>query len=173
MSRSLKKFHILIPAILLVAASCNQQAQVQPAPTPNPTPAQNLQYKNNQYGFSIDLQNDWKGYQVLNKTWEGTDLTNDLKVRGPMIVLRHPKWTDSNHYEDIPVMVFTSSQWNWLLAGHISLGAAPILPSKLAQNNLYFFALPARYNYEYASGWEEADQIVHTLKVFNAISPVQ
>src|SRR5581483_7665443 len=103
-------------------------------------------------------------------TWQGTDIaTGKVTQSGPKIVLRNPNWTDANKYEDIPVMVFTMDQWN-LVSGPnatISLGAAPIGPSELGRNNLYVFALPARYNYDYATGWQEADQIVHTLKAFN------
>jgi hypothetical protein len=166
----MKKFLILTSVILLVAAACNKQGAVQPTPTPtpNPTPTPTSQiYTNSQYGFTIDLQPDWTGYTVLNQQWEGADVaTGKVTEKGPKVVLRHPKWTAAAHYEDIPVMVFTMDQWNKVSSQKLSLGAAPIGPTKLDSNSKYVFALPARYNYDYATGYKEADQIVHTLKSF-------
>jgi|GEM_PF-2477381 hypothetical protein len=161
----MKKFLILTSAILLVAAACNKQAAVQPAPTPtpNPTPTPTSQiYTNSQYGFTIDLQPDWTGYTVLSQQWEN----NNSKQTGPKIVLRHPKWTVNNHYEDIPVDIFTTDQWNRVLKGTLLIGAGPVSPSELDHNSIYVFALPARYNFDEATGWQEADQMVHTLKSF-------
>ena len=163
----MKKFVILTASILLIAAACNKQSAVSPTPSPTPTPSSSNQlvYTNAQYGFTIDLQPDWTGYQVLNQSWQGTDVATGKQTQtGPEIILRHPKWTATAHYEDIPVMVFTPAQWNLVQQEKLSLGAAPIGPSKLDANSQYIFALPARYNYDYATGWQEADQIVHTLK---------
>jgi len=30
---------------------------------------------------------------------------------GPLIVLRPPRWKNSDHYQDIPIQVFTHGQW--------------------------------------------------------------
>ena len=38
-------------------------------------------------------------------------------------------------------------------------------PTKLAENDSYVFALPARYNYAYPKGWEEVDQIMKSNPV--------
>jgi len=42
-------------------------------------------------------------------------------------------------------------------------------PTELGRNSKYVFALPARYNYSYPTGWEEVDQIMknNPLKTFN------
>jgi len=127
-------------------------------------------YKNNQYGFSIALPDSWKGYTVLNSQWEGTYLDGSNKIiHGPKITLRHPLWAESAMREDMPVMIFTKAEW--LLVGHergyeISLGAAPFPPSMLGQNSKYVIALPARYNYDFKTGFEEVDQLVHNLRAF-------
>jgi hypothetical protein len=42
----------------------------------------------------------------------------------------------------------------------ISLGAAPIGPSKLGSNSKYVFALPARYNFAYPNGYEDVEKIM-------------
>jgi hypothetical protein len=164
----MKKFLILTSVIILMAAACNKQAAISPTPTPTPTATNDLAYTNSQYGFNMTLQPDWTGYSVLNQTWQGTDVASGkVTEHGPQLVLRHPKWTDAAHYEDIPVMVFTMDQWTKVTGGKISLGAAPIGPSELGRNTTYVFALPARYNYDFATGYEEADKIAHTLKTFD------
>ncbi len=124
-------------------------------------------YHNEQYGFSIALPDSWKGYVVLNSQWEGRDVaTGNVTERGPVITLRHPQWTLSAPREDMPVMVFNPAQWQLVQHEEMAVSAAPIPPSILGQNSKYIIALPARYNYDYKTGWEEVDQLVHTLKAF-------
>ena len=129
-------------------------------------------YLNNQYGFLIALSESWKGYTVLNSQWEGRDVaTGNVTTTGPIITLRHPQWTIANPREDMPVMIFTVAQWKRVIndkaaSDNISVSAAPVPPSVLGQNSKYVIALPARYNYDYATGWEEVDRLVHTLKAF-------
>ncbi len=124
-------------------------------------------YKNDQYGFSIDLPSSWKGYKVLVTGWEGRDMASGkVSDHGPIITLRHPDWTTANPREDMPIMVFTPAQWDLVIGEKMSVGAAPIPPSSLDKNSQYVLALPARYNYDYKTGWEEVDTLVHTLKAF-------
>jgi hypothetical protein len=124
-------------------------------------------YINTEYGFSLNFNDDWRGYTILSQEWAGELIGfNTVVERGPKIIFRHPSWTENNPYEDIPIMIFTLSQWNLILGDKISVSAAPVGPVKLAENSKYVFALPPRYNYDYAIGWEEADQIVHTLKAY-------
>jgi hypothetical protein len=40
------------------------------------------------------------------------------------------------------------------------VGAAPVGPSILGENTSYVFALPARYNYEFLTGFEEVEEIL-------------
>ncbi|MEO8065330.1 MAG: carboxypeptidase-like regulatory domain-containing protein [Candidatus Doudnabacteria bacterium] len=129
----------------------------------------NLQtYKNDQYGFSIALPNSWKGFMVQSSQWEGRSVASGkILDHGPLITLRHPLWTAADPREDMPVMVFTPSQWTLVQQEKMSLGAAPIAPGILAQNSQYIIALPARYNYDFKTGWEEVDQLVHKLKAYN------
>jgi hypothetical protein len=57
-------------------------------------------------------------------------------------------------------MVFTKDQWESLNNGEFSVGAAPVGPSILGENTSYVFALPARYNYEFLTGFEEVEEIL-------------
>ncbi len=124
-----------------------------------------VQYKNNKYGFKVLLPDTWSGYEVVNDSWGGyvTNLDRNLeenKEYGPIILIRHPKWTEDDPRQDIPVMIFTIEQWNDMQADVFHIGAAPINPSELGRNQKYVFALPARYNFSYLTGYEEVDEIV-------------
>jgi hypothetical protein len=57
-------------------------------------------------------------------------------------------------------MVFTLSQWEQIQREELSVGAAPIPPAELGRNGRYVFALPARYNFAFLTGWEEVEKIV-------------
>jgi len=59
-------------------------------------------------------------------------------------------------------MIFTIEQWEALEDGKFHIGAAPIGPTELARNSKYVFALPARYNYAFPTGYEEVEQILET-----------
>ena len=126
-------------------------------------------YENKEYGFEITLLNSWKGYSVLEETWNGVTLNGkDTKFKGPQIAIRHPKWTISQPWQDIPVMVFTNEEWKLVEARNLSVSAAPIGPRKLDQNQNYVFALPPRWvGFTDNLGQDEAKQIVKTFKAFN------
>ncbi len=127
-------------------------------------------YKNNQYGFSFALPESWSGYSIINQIWEGNDIKlGKITETGPLISIRHPQWTSKNPRQDIPIMVFTLPQWDLIQQAKISVGAAPIGPSELGRNNVYVFALPARYNFAFLTGYKEVEDILknHPLKVFN------
>lgn len=123
-----------------------------------------LVYKNTQYGFSFVLPVSWKGYTIVTDQWEGVGLPNSASRQGtetgPIINIRHPLWTAANPRQDIPVMVFTLAQWALLQNQKFSVGAAPIPPSELGRNTTYVFALPARYNYAFLTGFEEVETIL-------------
>ncbi|MBX4190094.1 hypothetical protein KW791_02245 [Candidatus Parcubacteria bacterium] len=145
----------------------NMQLMDEPVPALTPRIIEELTYKNNEYGFTIPLTNEWEGYLAMKTQWQGTNIaTGRVIERGPIITLRHPKWTTAAPREDMPVMIFTPAQWNLVKTQKISLGAAPIAPTILGQNSKYILALPARYNYDFKAGWEEVDQLVHKLKAF-------
>ena len=123
-----------------------------------------LEYKNTRYGFNFSLPISWKNYKIIVAQWEGLsigDAQGDKIVEtGPTILIRHPLWTKEKPRQDIPIMVFTLSQWNKLQKDEFHIGAAPIGPSELTRNNQYVFALPARYNFAYPAGYEEVENIL-------------
>jgi hypothetical protein len=132
-----------------------------------------LEYKNDKYGFTFALPKNWNDYRILINKWEGFDIEkvnhNIPSDIGPIILIRNPKWTEKNPYQDIPIMIFTLDQWQKVKQEKLSVSAAPIQPTELGNNSKYVFALPARYNYSFLSGWEEVEQILKTnpLKTFN------
>lgn len=116
-------------------------------------------YENTRYGFRFYLPETWKGYSVMEEQWKGTN-NGELVETGPQLLIRHPDWTEKNPRQDIPIMVFTLEQWNALQKGGFFVSAAPVGPSKLGGNSAYVFALPARYNYAFQTGFEEVEEIL-------------
>lgn len=120
------------------------------------------------YGFRVHLPETWTGYSVLEEKWEGYRLDaqgnveKDPSVTGPLVIIRHPKWTEDNPRQDIPVMVFTHAQWEALQKDEFHIGAAPVNPTELGRNSDYVFALPARYNYAFPEGYEEVEGIIES-----------
>jgi hypothetical protein len=113
---------------------------------------------------------DWESY--INPFEVKVEGENSLQARsgdnagnvvetGNVILIRHPEWTEINPRQDIPIMVFTIDQWNKVEKEDIALGAAPIGPSKLGCNSKYIFALPARYNFAFPTGFEEVEKIMN------------
>lgn len=136
--------------------------------TPTTTNSSSISYKNTQYGFDFILPKSWQDFSIINDIWEGNDMTSGkVTETGPKISIRHPKWNSKNPRQDIPIMVFTLDQWNLLSQDKFHIGAAPIGPSELGRNKSYVFALPARYNFAYPTGYQEVEEILktHPLKV--------
>jgi hypothetical protein len=133
-------------------------------------------YRNEEYGFTFLLPKTWEGYSVVNSEWKSSATSTKDKSaaveKGSEISIRNPKWTSQKPYQDIPIMIFTVSQWSDLQNDKFHIGAAPIGPFELGHNNKYVFALPARYNFAYPEGFEEVDQILskNPLRTFNLIS---
>ncbi len=121
-------------------------------------------YKNTEYGLSVVLPLSWQGYTVSIDKWKGNasgDQLGDVAVAdGPVVSIHNPKWTGGNTYQDVPIMIFTISEWNNLQTGKFHIGAEPVNPSELARNSKYVFALPVRYNYGYPEGFQEVEQII-------------
>jgi beta-lactamase regulating signal transducer with metallopeptidase domain len=151
--------------------------------TPTPTQSKSsssadsnsIMYTNTQYGFQFSLPESWKDYSIVNSKWEGLAMdeksaSEKVVETGPLISIRDPKWTAQTPRQDIPIMLFTLSQWNSLQQGVFNIGAAPIGPSELGRNDKYVFALPARYNYSFPPGYEEVDMILNSkpLKVLES-----
>lgn len=131
-----------------------------------------LAYRNQTFGFSIDLPDSWRGYTVNRIKDDIYDITGKTKTNNgvvdsfQLVELHHPLESAQNLREVMPIMIFTLDQWMHIYNGEWSVGAAPIPPSLLGQNSQWVIALPARYNYDFKPGWEEVDQIIHTLKTF-------
>ena len=104
-----------------------------------------LNYFNARYGFCFALPVNWKGYTVVSEQWRGLILSSGHIVNGPEFLLRNPLWTESDRFQDIPIMVFTPAQWKQVDSVEMSVSAAPIGPSKLGQTSRYIFALPPRW----------------------------
>ncbi len=142
------RFHSTLPILI---ACCTMQpvlARVQsvPAPVPKPTAQQgSIAYRNAEYGFCFFLPESWKGYTIVSEQWSGTVLNSGQAVQGPQLLIRNPKWTAENPYQDIPIMIFTPAQWKQVEDVLMAVSAAPIGPSKLGQNSKYVFALPPRW----------------------------
>lgn len=127
-------------------------------------------YVNTEYGFSFALPKSWEGYQIVTDTWEGISTEQNKVIEsGKILLIRHPGWTAENPRQDIPIMIFTLEQWSALEKEEFHIGAAPIGPTKLGENNKYVFALPARYNFAFLEGYEEVETILqnHPLQTKN------
>lgn len=123
-----------------------------------------IKYENNQYGFNFALPESWNGYKIVDSYWEGMSIGGQngetIVQRGPIVLIRHPKWTEQSPRLDIPIMIFTQDQWSSLQKEEFHIGAAPIGPSKLDENSKYVFALPARYNFSFLPGYKDVENIL-------------
>ena len=147
-------------------STTGDQQNTNPSQQNSSTPSA-VEYQNTQYGFSFTLPSGWQGYTIVTGTWEGNNVASGkVTETGPMISIRHPQWTAQNPRQDIPILVFTIDQWNSLQKETFHIGAAPIPPSELGRNSKYVFALPARYNYAFPTGYQEVEKILegHPLK---------
>lgn len=166
-------------SLLLLLSACATQSAEQPVSSASPTvtsPAtpstsatpsltpgadDTIVYTNTKFNFTFALPLNWSGFTVLNGKWVGMNSTTGKVVEtGPLISLRHPFWTSAKKRQDIPIMVFTIAQWNSLIKEDFHIGAAPIPPSELARSSHYVFALPARYNYAFPTGYQEVEEIL-------------
>ena len=79
------------------------------------TDSSSILYKNTQYGFNFTLPKDWKGFSIITGNWQGNDVASGkVTETGPMISIRHPKWTTKEPQQDIPILVFALDQWSLL-----------------------------------------------------------
>lgn len=121
-------------------------------------------YENKEYGFRFRLPKSWKDYTIVTDKWEGLPIgdtqSEEEAESGPIVSIRHPQWTEKEVRQDIPIMIFTLEQWDALQNEQFHIGAAPMNPSELGRNTRYVFALPARYNYAFPTGYEEVEDIL-------------
>lgn len=133
--------------------------------TENTIKLSKIYYKNSNYGFVINLPDSWDGHSVIEDEWEGYEVNSTFEKpapieHGPLVSVRHPDWEYKSPRQDIPIMVFTLKQWSDMQADKFHIGAAPINPSEIGRNKKYVFAIPARYNFAYSTGFEEVEQIL-------------
>lgn len=124
----------------------------------------NLVYKNEQYGFTLELTKEWEGYTVTS----GPITDGSGMGKGFQVLLRNPNWTEENPIMDVPIQVFTKSQWSEWESNNFETypTAAPIGPTKRGENKDYVFSTAPRYNYSFQTGYEEVESIIQTLKGF-------
>lgn len=170
-------FTVIAVAVMVVVSSWPLGAQGQgrtstQQPAQHGHPAHTIIYRNNRYGFTLTLPASWKGYSVHQETWGGSGEIDgkDIEITGPQIFIRHPKWTDDDPWQDIPIMIFTHAQWELVDGENVSVSAAPFGPGELARNGKFVFALPPRYNYGDARGTDEVSKILahHSFRAFNS-----
>lgn len=140
------------------------ETNLPPGVTTLPPESSTISYTNSEYGFELTLPKSWQGYTTVVDTWKGLTISESqgevVAEQGTQISLRHPLWTTAEPRQDIPIMVFTLGQWQALQQEKFHIGAAPIGPSELGRNARYAFALPARYNFTFPTGYEEVDAIL-------------
>jgi hypothetical protein len=132
--------------------------------------ARSFIYRNTQYGFSLSMPLSWRGFttQVHKLQMCATEGSNGHVQYASEITFRNPDWRADNRYEDIPIMVFTPTQWK-LVSGDdpkCSVSAAPFGPGELGRNSKYVFAVPPRWNYDFSNLYGEAGVILGTFKAF-------
>jgi hypothetical protein len=158
---------LIIPTISLDSNQQGQQGKGEPTVDSNndneeidQNEPEDTLYENAEYGFTFALPESWEGYQIVSDTWEGLSTDQQQMENGQILLIRHPAWTEEKPRQDIPIMIFTIKQWTSLEKGEFHIGAAPIGPTILGQNNEYVFALPARYNFAFLEGYEEVETIL-------------
>lgn len=125
-------------------------------------------YRNEQYGFQIELPESWRDFTIITDHREVYNVASgDIHSSIPTIAIRHPLWTPDIPRQDIPIDIYAPEQWEGVNSGQYSVGAAPIPPSELARNSQYVFALPARYNYAFPTGFEEVQSIIDSGAVIS------
>lgn len=156
--------------VALLATGCGSlDAPNQPSGLP-------LRYHNAQYGLAFFLPAGWRGYSVLSQQWDGetyspaTDKTI-VVAHGTIITLRHPQWTASSRYQDIPILVFSRAQWDALHQGKL-------WPSRFAggtmdemwHDRMYVFGMSSRYaSDDSLSERKETADIIERNRAANSI----
>jgi len=160
-------------SIMLLVKKINNKWMIYHATLGSYRKKASIVYENKGYGFNFILPESWKDYKIITDKWEGISSKESenagIIASGPVIYIQHPKWTEQNKRQDIPIMVLTIAQWNLLQKEEFHIGAAPIGPKELGRNSLYVFALPARYNFRFYTGYEEVENIINS----NSLEPIQ
>jgi hypothetical protein len=161
-----KRLILIIIALLIAAAGLYDyamQKETQRRLAESTPPTGPWVYTNSDYGFTFDMPADWRGLSIVQDKWQGYSSDEKGQVliaEGVQFSFRHPLWRPQEPRQDIPIMFFTLKEWNDLQVDKFHIGAAPINPRELGRNNVYVFALPARYNFAYLTGYEDVEKIL-------------
>jgi hypothetical protein len=134
-------------------------------------------YLNREYGFWFSLPQSWKGFRVLACQWRGANAArHGQEESGPLLVIRHPLYTEEDPREDIPIMVFTTKQWG-KDGSALIVSAAGVGPSEIGRNRKYVFALPPRFADVDVEGVQEVLDIVtghplHATRIAGQLKPL-
>jgi len=117
--------------------------------TPNHPSDLPLRYHNAQYDFSFFLPASWRGYSVFTEQWDAPLHSADYQrwvgeEHGPIIVIRNPRWKAADRYQDIPITVFTRSQWVAKQQEYFFPYACGLI-GELWHNPKYVFGMWTRY----------------------------
>ena len=177
---SASRYILILVLVVIIAVAAyiyiQNSSPVAVSNNPNPPssgtttpPAQNT-YTNSQYGFQMTFPASWNGFSVATSSWTGNRIDGVetfAAYTGPEIIFKNPQTTSAQQWQDIPIMVFTPSQWALVEQEKLAVSAAPIGPAKVGENTKYIFATPPRwYGFTDATGTEEAVSIVKTFKAF-------
>lgn len=111
-----------------------QRASSQGTSSPGKQGEMSIEYRNAKYGFCFSLPESWRGFSIVIDRWRG----NTTVLHGEV----------------------TAPQWRSPQREEFWVSAAPIGPTELGRNRRCVFALPARYNYAFPTGYEEVEQIL-------------
>jgi hypothetical protein len=151
---------ILSPAFASMLKGSSTPADQPAKQNASAEPTDAILYRNAKYGFTFSLPEAWKGYTVITEEWEATDAQKGVVERGPLVYIRPPGWTKENPRQDIPIMVFTSAQWESVEHGDFFMNGAAIVPGELGQNRKYAFAVSRRVEDSETAGAKEVNQIL-------------
>jgi hypothetical protein len=93
-------------------------------------------YEKKKYRFRFMLPESWKGYSILVSQWTGSAWDPEKPEKpireetGPVITIRHPLWTESDPYQDIPIMILTYAQAELSKECNLSNSTAPYGPRR-------------------------------------------
>jgi hypothetical protein len=152
----------LVATILMATAVCGSSQTHAPS---NKTAIGSLsshstiRYVSKQFGFRFTLPADWRGYSIVMGEWSGDG--NMADVKGPILSIRYPLWTEETPRQDIPIMIFTHRQWRLVDDGTLYVSAAPYGPGEIGRNRSYVFAFPPRYTNAEDEGYEEVIKIMN------------
>lgn len=111
-----------------------------------------IEYKNNQYGFAVNLPKEWDGFQVIEEVQNSEsvlhELFRELDEKYSILRIRHPKWTTDIPYQDIVFVIFRTEEWN-KNANLVTNGNLDKLPEVVLSNREFLLAVdPGYYNME-------------------------